>query len=277
MEKPIIVAEIGINHNGDLRLAKNLISLAKNYGADYVKFQKKSPKLCVPDAQKDVIVDTVFGYPMRYIDYKEKMEFDKKGYGKIDKYCKEIGIDWFVSIWDLPSLEFIKGYRTPFIKIPSPCITDINLLRGVKYSTIPVIISTGMSTKKQISFAVKEIGNNLKYILHTTSSYPTPNEQMNMNKINTLKEMYGKKYKIGFSNHCADLIYTIQAYVMGAEMLEFHITVDRTLPGTDQWASIGPTGFKKIMDHINNVHLGWGDGKLCIQESEYSVMKKLRR
>jgi len=277
MKRPIIVAEIGINHNGDIKIAKNLIALASNYGADYVKFQKKTPDICVPDLQKDKIVDTVFGYPMKYIDYKKKMEFEEKEYDEIDCYCKKLGMKWFASIWDLPSLEFIKRYNPPFVKLPSASITDINILRAVKYSSIPVIMSTGMSTRKQIKNTVNEISDNLKYILHTTSSYPTPNNEMNMKSIDTLKRLYGKKYKIGFSNHCADLIYTVQAYAMGAEMIEFHITLDRTMKGTDQWASIGPVGFRKIMNHINNIYKGWGDGKLCVQNSEYPVMKKLRR
>lgn len=276
MEKPIIVCEIGINHSGDIALAKSLISLASNYGADYVKFQKKTPSLCVPELKKNVTVNTPWGYPMKYIDYKEKIEFGKEEYDEIDEYCKKMDIEWFASVWDIPSLQFIKQYSPPYVKIASASLTNDLLLKAINYSSCDVILSTGMSSKKQISKAVNLLKDELKYILHTTSSYPTPNEEMNMNSISTLKKLYGRKYKIGFSNHCADLIYIIQAYVMGAEMLEFHITLDRNLPGTDQWASIGPTGFKKIMNHIDNIHKGWGNGDLCIQDSEYDIIKKLR-
>jgi len=263
-EKPIIVAEIGINHNGDIKLAKSLIALAANYGADYVKFQKKTPELCVPDDQKNIRKATIFG-PMRYIDYKRRMEFGKEEYYEIDEYCKKLGIKWFASAWDIPSVDFLMKYDIPFIKIASASITDLELLKKVKSTGVPVIISTGMSTKKEIDRAIDILGDNLKYILHTVSSYPTPNNEMNMLAIDTLKRLYGDRYKIGFSNHCIDLIYIVQAYVMGAEMLEFHITIDRNMPGTDQYASIGPTGFDKVMKHINNIYIGWGDGKLKVE------------
>ena len=275
MERPIIVAEIGINHNGDLKLAKNLIALASNYGADYVKFQKKTPELCVPDHKKEEIVDTPWGYPMKYIDYKKKMEFSKEDFREIDLYCKRIGIEWFVSVWDEVSVDFLKDFKVPFIKVPSACITNKFLLHKIKNINIPTIISTGMSDTKIVDECVDILGDNLKYILHTTSSYPTPNSEMNMSCINTLKDRY--KQKIGFSNHCADLIYIVQSYIMGAEMIEFHFTLDRRMAGTDQWASIGPTGFDKIMKHINNVYVGWGDGALKIEKSEISIMNKLRK
>jgi N-acetylneuraminate synthase len=133
-----------------------------------------------------------------------------------------------------------------------------------------------MSTRSEINTAACILDDSLEYMLHTTSSYPTPNIEMNMKKILTLKQFYGDKCKIGFSNHCADIIYTIQAYLMGAEMLEFHITLDRNLQGTDQWASIGPTGLDKIMKHLNNIVIGYGDGEIKLQDSELQILKKLR-
>jgi len=273
-----LVAEVGINHNGDIKLAKSLISLANNFGCHYVKFQKKTPDICIPEEQKNIIVNTPFGYPMKYIDYKNKMEFNESDYKQLDKYCLLSDIKWFTSVWDIPSVDFITKFEEiPFIKIPSALITNIDLLEKCKDTGIPCIISTGMSIKDDIDNAINILGSNLKYILHTTSSYPTPNTEMNMKKILNLKKLYGDKYKIGFSNHCADIIYTVQAYIMGAEMLEFHITLDRNLPGTDQLASIGPTGLDKIMKHINNISIGWGDGEIKIQKSEYAVLKKLRR
>lgn len=271
-----IVAEAGINHNGDIKLAKSLISMANNYGCNFIKFQKKTPDLCVPDQQKNVIVNTPWGYPMRYIDYKNRMEFTKEQYKELDRFATLEGIEWFVSVWDVPSVKFIQEFNPPLIKIPSALLTDINLLKACKETNIPIIISTGMSTQDEIENAVNVLESNLEYILHTTSSYPTPNAEMNMKKCMTLKKLYGNKYKIGFSNHCSDLIYIVQSYIIGAEMIEFHITLDRNLPGTDQWASIGPTGLDKVMKHITNISIGWGDGEIKLQNSEIPIKKKLR-
>jgi N-acetylneuraminate synthase len=273
--KPIIVAEIGINHNGSLAMAKNLIALASNYGAQYVKFQKRNPEVCVPESEKHKRSNTVFG-PMEYIEYKRKIEFWKKEYDEIDAYCKKLNIEWFASVWDTDSVRFLDDYLLPFLKVPSACITDTRLLESIKKTDSGVILSTGMSTEKQIDEAFKILGDKIKYLLHTTSSYPTPNEEMNMNKILTLQNRYGNRCKIGFSNHCIDVIYLVQAYVMGAELLEFHITLDRNLPGTDQYASIGPTGFDRIIKHIKNINVGWGTGKMEVQPSEEPICNKLR-
>lgn len=272
----LIVAEIGINHNGDMKIAKSLIALAKNFGATHVKFQKKTPDLCVPEKQKNVTYPTIFG-PMKYIDYKKKMEFGKEEYDEINEYCKKLEIEWFASAWDIPSLEFLTEYNVPYIKIPSACITDLKLLKKAKETGTPLIVSTGMSTRAQIEKAIEVLGDSIKYLLHTTSSYPTPNEDMNMRKILTLRELYGDKYKIGFSNHCIDLIYTVQAYILGATLLEFHITLDRNMGGTDQSSSMGPTGFDRIMKHVNNIAMGFGDGKLDVKHSEVSILNKLRK
>lgn len=271
-----LIGEIGINHNGDINLAKSIISLANNYGCNYVKFQKRTPDVCIPESQKNIVVNTPFGYPMKYIDYKNKMEFGEEEYKEIDRYATLIGIEWFASVWDIPSVEFIQKFNPTFLKIPSALITNNQLLEKCKDAGIPCIISTGMSTEQEIDNATNSLGSSLKYILHTTSSYPTPNKEMNMKKMITIKKLYGDRCKIGFSNHSQDIIYLIQAYVMGAEMLEFHITLDRNLPGTDQLASIGPTGLDKIMKHLNNIGIGWGDGEIKIQESEIPIMKKLR-
>jgi len=276
MKNAKIVAEIGINHNGDINIAKSLASLAKNFGADYIKLQKKNPDICVPENEKNIEKPTIFG-PMKYIDYKKRMEFNEEKYNEFDRYCTLNDIPWFTSVWDVTSVNFIDKYNPDFIKIPSACITDKSLLTVSKDTNIPIIISRGMSTKEELDIAIEILGDNLKYILHTTSSYPCPNEEMNMNALKTLKDIYGYKYKIGFSNHCSDIIYIIQAYVMGAEMLEFHITLDRNMGGTDQIASIGPTGFKRIIDHLKNIDKGFGDGMLEVQKSEYPIREKLRK
>jgi len=276
MKKPYVIAEIGINHNGSIDLAKILIELAKNAGCDFVKFQKRNPEICVPMNQRDVIKETVFG-TIKYFDYKKKMEFGKKEFDEIDRYCKDIKMPWFASVWDEDSMEFMKGYDIPFIKVPSACNTDLGLLKKIKESNIPVIISTGMSTKKIIDKALSILGDNVKYILHCVSTYPTPDDEMNMKSIITLKELYGKKYKIGFSNHSKNTAFLIQALTMDAEIIEAHITLDRGMRGTDHRASIGPSGLQRFMTIKDELIAGWGNGELEIVKSEYPVIDKLRR
>lgn len=277
MNKPIAVAEIGINHNGALSIAKSLIALAKNFGCDFIKFQKKNPELCVPKLQRNIMKVTRWGR-ITYLEYKERMEFGKDEYDEIDDYCKELDIKWFASAWDYKSVDFLMQYDIPYLKVASPCITDFELLERIKsYDNIPVILSTGMSTKEQIDKALDFLGNQVEYLLHCTSTYPAPDEDMNMKRIWTLKEMYGNRCKIGFSNHSVKIIYTVQAYVMGAEMLEFHITLDRNMEGSDHAASIGPVGLDRIMKHINSIYAGWGDGEIKCLDSEMPVMKKLRK
>lgn len=275
MNRPIVVAEIGINHNGSLEIAKGLIAMAKNFGCDYVKFQKKTPELCVPQSQKNIMTMTQWGC-MPYLEYKNKMEFGKREYSEIDKYCRELGIDWFASAWDCKSVNFLMRYDVPYIKIASASIVDNTLLESVKMASIPVIMSTGMSTKEQIDEALGYLGNQVTYLLHCVSSYPTQDEDMNMESLRTLKELYGSRYKIGFSNHSAKIIYTVQAYVMGAEMLEIHITLDRDMVGSDHMASIGPVGLDRIMKHLDSIHKGWGDGEIRCLDSEILVRDKLR-
>jgi N-acetylneuraminate synthase len=271
--KPIIVAEIGINHNGNLNIAKSLISMAKAFGADYVKFQKRDIDLVYTKEFLDSPLISFWGNTVR--QQKNGREFNKEQYDEIDKYCCLNNIQWFSSVWDINSVDFISSYSPPFIKIPSACVLHKQLLRKVKNTNLPIILSRGMNTKENLDEAINILGDKLEYILHTTSSYPTPNTEMNMTAIKTLQNLYGDKYKIGFSNHCIDIIYTVQAYIMGANMLEFHITLDRNMDGTDQSSSVGPTGFKKIMDHINNIEKGWGNGNLDIQPSEIPIIKKL--
>lgn len=276
MNKPITVAEIGINHNGDLSIAKSLIALAANFGCDCVKFQKKTPEICVPKLQKNIMKVTRWGH-ITYLEYKKRMEFGKEEYDEIDDYCKELDIKWFASPWDYKSVDFLIQYDIPYLKVASPCVTDFELLERIKSSNIPVILSTGMSTKEQLDKALEYLGNQVEYLLHCTSTYPTPDEDMNMKGLWALKEIYGNRFKIGFSNHSRKIIYTVQAYAMGAEMLEFHITLDRNMEGSDHAASIGPLGLDRIMKHINSIYAGWGDGEIKPLESELPVMNKLRR
>ena len=247
MNKPIIVAEIGINHNGDINTARSLIALAAIFGANYVKFHQKKPTIYSQYYCRNVIKVTRWGH-ITYLDYKKKMEFGKEEYDKIDSYCKELNIKWFASAWDYESVDFLTQYDIPYLKVASACITDFELLERIKFYDIPVILSTGMSTKEQVDKALDYLGNQVEYLLHCTSTYPSPDEDMNMKGLLTLKEIYGNRCKIGFSNHSEKIIYTVQAYVMGAEMLEFHITLDRNMEGSDQAASIGPVGFDRIFE-----------------------------
>ena len=275
--KPYIIGEIGINHNGSLELAKLMIDFCKMNNLNAVKFQKRNPRICVPKDQWNIYKDTPFG-EMKYIEYKERIEFGKREFDEINRYCKQKNIEWFSSVWDCDSVKFIaENYNTPFLKVPSACITDKQLLHCISDYDIPVILSTGMSTMKEIDTALDIIGDKTEYILHCVSSYPTPDDEMNMLKINTLKEQYGMKYKIGFSNHSVKLIYLIQAYIMGAEALEFHVTLDRSFKGTDHQSSIGPRGLEVLMRHIESVKSGWGNGELQYQESELPIIKKLRK
>lgn len=274
---PYIVGEIGINHNGSIELTKLLISLAKTHGLNSVKFQKRNPRECVPKNQWDIFKDTPFG-EMKYIDYKERIEFGKREYDIINTYCSQKDIQWFASVWDKTSVDFMmQNYNTPFFKIPSACITDKELLKHISQYDIPVIVSTGMSTQKEIDNALSIVGKRTEYLLHCVSSYPTPDADMNMLKLRTLQKKYGKDYKIGFSNHSVKIIYTVQAYIMGAELLEFHITLDRSFKGTDHQSSIGPRGLEVLTNHFKSIKEGWGSGDLTIMESEKPIVSKLRK
>ena len=273
--RPIVVAEIGINHNGDVGLAKANIGLAKGLGADYVKFQKRT--VDVVYAKEDLDRPRISPWGKTNRDQKEGLEFGKAEYDQINDFCKAIGIGWFATPLDVGSLDFLMKYDPPFIKIASFDLTNTNLLRATRETGKPVILSTGMSTKEQIDAAVGLLGHQLEYMLHCVSSYPTPDGDVNLSRMLTLREKYGDRCKVGFSNHSEHIIFNVASMVMEAAMIEFHITVDRNLYGSDQKSSIGPTGFKRIMEHINRILRGWGDGSLDPRPSEADAAKKLRR
>jgi len=272
--RPIVVAEIGINHNGDVGLATANIGLAKGLGADYVKFQKRT--VDVVYSKKDLDRDRISPGGKTNREQKEGLEFGKTEYDHIDGFCKTIGIGWFASPWDAGSLDFLLQYDPPFIKIASAMLTDVDLLRAVRESGKSVVMSTAMSDEAQIDSAVSELGHQLKYLLHCVATYPTDDEDVNLSRMLSLKEKYGDRCKIGFSNHSEHIIFNVAAMVLAAEMIEFHITIDRNLYGSDQKSSIGPTGFKRIMEHIERIQRGWGDGSLDPRPAEASAAKKLR-
>ena len=279
MKKEIyIIAEIGINHNGDMSIAKKLIDIAKVAGCDVVKFQKRNPDVCVPEHQKTIMRDTPWGR-MSYLDYKYKVEFNQNQYDEIDIYCKEKDIKWSASPWDLDSLDFLNQYDIPFIKIPSALLTDLELIKESVKTGKKIIISTGMSTIEEIDNAVdtiKKVNTEAKYaILHCNSTYPAPNDELNLNCIKTLKDKYN--CEVGYSGHEFGLTTTIASVCLGATIIERHITLDRTMWGTDQMCSVEPQGLIKLVRGIKELNKALGDGKKIVTETEKPIREKLRK
>jgi N-acetylneuraminate synthase len=274
-KKILIIAEIGINHNGDLSLAKKMMKLAKDCECDYVKFQKRTPEITTPQSKKNVLRETPWG-KMTYLDYKIKTEFGSKEYSEIDKFSKKLGIGWFASAWDLESLNFLKKYRTKYNKVASAMITNLSFLNEVAKQKKTTFISTGMSTYKDIDNAVKIFKKNrCKFILmHSVSTYPCREEDLNLSLIPILKNKY--KCDIGYSGHESSVSPTIGACYLGASFIERHITLDRAMWGTDQAASLGPQGLKNLTSMINKINVIIGDGKKKILKDEKSKMKDLR-
>jgi len=272
---PYLIAEIGINHNGDLQLTKKLIDAAHACNWNCVKFQKKNPDLCVPENQKNVIKDTPWGR-MSYLDYKHKLEFGKKEYDFIDKYCKEKPINWAASVWDIDSLNFIKGYDVAFIKIPSAKVTDLKLIKETACSKSTVILSTGMSTLEEVDTAVEILRKYSKsfLLMHTNASYPADVKELNLNCIKTLRERYN--CPVGYSGHEYSIEPTVYAAVLGAKVIERHITLDHEMWGTDQSSSIEPMGMDMLYKRIRLINATLGDGVKRITKGELSVKKKLR-
>lgn len=270
----ITVADIGINHNADVNIAKRLIDVARGAGVDYVKFQKRTPEICVPEDQKNILKDTPWGR-MTYIDYRDKMEFGKKEYDEIARYCEFNGMKFFFSVWDEDSANFVARYNNDFIKIPSACITDKGLMAKCDKTGIPLIMSTGACNWKTIDNALC-VFNSPSYILHCVSTYPAKPEEHNLNAIPAMKDRYPFS-KIGFSNHYPGILYIPVAVALGADMVEWHVTLDRSMWGTDQAASIEPEGTFKIMKYIRNVEAGMGNGEKTILDREQPIMAKLRR
>ena len=273
MKKTHIIAEIGINHNGDMDITKKLIDVAYLSGCDSVKFQKRNPDVCVPEHQKAVMRDTPWG-KMSYLDYKYKVEFGKKEYDYIDEYCKERDISWSASPWDLDSLEFLLDYDIPYIKIPSAMLTNDKLLFATLTTEKPVILSTGMSTVEEIDRAVEILGTENLTLLHCNSTYPAPLDELNLSCIMTLKERYG--CDVGYSGHEFRLGTSVNAVALGATVIERHITLDRTMWGSDHLSSIEPQGLIKLVKGIRELEEAYGDGVISVTESEKPIRKKLR-
>lgn len=269
-----IVGEIGINHNGDLEIAKQLVDVAKWAGVDAVKFQKRTPELCVPEEQKTKMRETPWGY-ITYLEYRRKVEFGKDEYQEIDAYCREKGMTWFASAWDEKSVAFLEEFSPMCYKVASASLTDTVLLEQLKETGRPIILSTGMSTIEEIEKAVSFLGTDNLMITHTTSAYPCEPEELNLRMIQTLKEMF--PVPVGYSGHEVGLVPSAVAVALGACLVERHITLDRALWGSDQAASVEPGGLNKLVKYIRATEVSLGNGEKQIYESELPSLSKLRR
>lgn len=267
------IGEIGINHNGELDIAKKLIDVAALAGCDAVKFQKRTPELCVPPEQRNLMRDTPWGI-MSYMDYRYRVEFGKKEYTEIDRYCKEKGVTWFASCWDEPSVDFIEQFEPPCYKIASAALTNDSLIRYHVKKNRPIILSTGMSTMDEIRHAVSLLDSDKMLIAHCTSSYPCKPEELNLQMIQTL---FSKFYcPVGYSGHEVGLQTTYAAVVLGAAFVERHITLDRAMWGSDQAASIEPSGLMRLIRDIRIIEQAIGDGNKKVYESELGMIQRLR-
>tara|TARA_R110000822_G_scaffold98832_4_gene223362 strand:+ start:636 stop:1487 length:852 start_codon:yes stop_codon:yes gene_type:complete len=282
MTNTYIIAEIGINHQGDISIAKRLIDIAAAAGCDAVKFQKRNPDVCVPEEQKSK-PRSWGGKQMTYLEYKHKIEFGKEEYDEIDSYCKQQGIAWSASPWDLDSLEFLQQYDIPFIKLPSAMLTNDELLTQCVEKFNKVIFSTGMSTEEEIDHAVdtlrsaKAVYNRSEKIglLHCNSSYPAPINELNLSAISTLSKKYDD-FDIGYSGHEMTIGTTVASVLLGATIIERHITLDRNMEGSDHSASVTPWGLFKLVSGVRELESAYGNGKIEVTETELPVRKKLR-
>lgn len=274
--KPYMIAEIGINHNGDIQIAKRLMDAAFACDWDCVKFQKRNPDVAVPEAQKNVMRDTPWG-SMTYLNYKKHIEFEKEQYDYIDKYCHEKPIDWTASPWDMDSLRFLLSYSIPFIKIASATLTNDELLIQASKSGKVIVLSTGMSTLDEIDHAVdilEKYADGNYILMHTNSTYPTDHEDINLNMIKTLRDRY--KCLVGYSGHEQDLEPTVASVVVGAVMIERHVTVSHELWGTDQASSLTIPAMGMLEGRIRTIRSMMGTGEKLLSEKEMQVRKKLR-
>lgn len=273
-QKTYVIAEIGINHNGSLDIAKQLIDASVECGCDAVKFQKRTIEVVYTSEELAKPRENPFG-PTNG-DLKRGLEFGYEEYSELDRYCKEKGIDWFASCWDEGAVDFIEQFNPPCYKIASASLTDDNLLKHHRKFGRPIILSTGMADMALIEHAVEVLGEKELIILHCTSTYPSKPEELNLKGIQTLLEKY-PDVPIGYSGHEVGLSTTVAAVVLGACAVERHITLDRSMWGSDQAASVEPQGFKRMVRDIRTIEESMGDGVVKIYESEMPIITKLRR
>lgn len=275
-EEPYFIAEIGINHNGDINVAKRLIDASYAIGWDCVKFQKRTPDIAVPDSQKNVMRSTPWG-EMTYLEYKKRIEFEKSEYDYIDDYCKEKPISWTASPWDMPSLEFLLNYDVPFIKLASATNGNIELIKAACKSGKPILMSTGMCTQEELDKAVsvlEDYSNGEYALMHTNSVYPAPIDNLNLRYITTLKERYN--CVVGYSGHEQNLEPTVAAVTLGANIIERHVTLSHNMWGTDQKASLEINAMFMLYHRCIDIIKMMGDGEKKLEEDELAVRKKLR-
>lgn len=274
MSKIKIVAEIGINHNGDILNALKLIEVAKQAGADFVKFQKRTLNVLYSEEVMNKPKESPWG--TTYGEYKTKLEFGQKEFDAIDCYCMINDIPWFASPWDPDAVKFLTQYKNPYIKVASASMTDFETLEEIKKTKIPVIISTGMCTKEEVDKVVNFLGKQIEYVLACTSTYPTPPEEVNLSFIKTLKSDY-PQYKIGYSNHSPGTTFMTAAAAFDINMIEFHVTLDRAMYGSDQASSIEIPGIIKTIKAVRNIEKSIGTGEWTVFPGEEPIKKKLRR
>jgi N-acetylneuraminate synthase len=270
-----ITGEIGINHNGELSNAFALIDQAAAAGCDAVKFQKRTPEVCTPRDQWEIERDTPWGR-MTYIDYRHRVEFGLEEYAAIDEYARQRGIAWFASPWDVESVDFLEQFDVPAHKVASASLTDDELLQRLRTTGRTIILSTGMSTPRQIRHAVEVLGSDTIVLCHATSTYPAKPSELNLRMIHTLQAEF-PNVPIGYSGHEVGLQTTLAAVALGAAFVERHITLDRAMWGSDQAASVEPPGLQRLVRDIRTISESLGDGVKKIYDGELAAMKKLRR
>ncbi|GAA1657229.1 hypothetical protein GCM10009733_063620 [Nonomuraea maheshkhaliensis] len=273
-EPVYVIGEIGINHNGDVELARRLIDVAAEAGCQAVKFQKRTPAICVPEEQKGQIRQTPWG-EMTYLEYKERTEFGRAEYSQIAEHCRERGLHWFASPWDVPSVAFLEDMGVLVHKVASASVSDHELLRALAATGKPLILSTGMSTLSEIDAAVEILGTERLIMMHATSTYPLPPEEANLRTITTLKERYG--VPVGYSGHERGLQISLAAVTLGAVCVERHITLDRTMWGSDHAASLEPSGLEHLVRDIRIIEQAMGDGVKRVFPGEEAPKARLRR
>ncbi len=274
-EPAYIIAEIGINHNGSVEIAKKLIDGAVAAGCDCVKFQKRTPELSVPPEQQHIERDTPWGR-LSYLDYRRKVELNFAQYAEIDRYCRERRIAWTASCWDEPSVDFLAAFNPPFVKAASASLTDVALLQKMRATSRPLMLSSGMSTPEEIERAVRLVGQDNLLLAHSTSAYPCPPRELNLNMLGTLRDGY-RRAPIGYSGHETGLATTYAAIALGASFIERHITLDRSMWGSDQAASVEIIGLVRLVRDIRTIEEAVGDGVKRVYASELGALKRLRR
>lgn len=269
-----VIGEIGINHNGDVDVAKRLIDVSAEAGAQAVKFQKRTPHISTPLDMREVMRDTPWGR-MTYLDYRYKVEFEKEQYVEIAAHARARGLDWFASPWDVPAVDFLEDMGVSCHKVASASVTDLEMLVALRDTGKPIILSTGMSTIEQIDRAVEILGTERLHLMHATSTYPLPAEEANLRVIETLRQRYG--VSVGYSGHEPGQQISVAAVALGASSVERHITLDNEMWGSDQAASLEPQAFIDLVRDIRIIEDALGDGIKRVMPGELKPMERLRR